>query len=256
MSILSRSPKLMTQDSIRHSDLSGRLVLNQTTAEDIGQVAELWFDAKTHQIAGFTCRSGLLKRQQQFIPWTQVETIGEDSVLVNLSDGAEPNRPEQTITLVKQEIWTDDGNKAGMLVDYHLNLERGEILDYLFTSNGWRGVVDGLYRLHPEHIISMNDQRLIAQKAAVQEAELVEEGLSQRANQFAAFLKEDYDKTRDDLASMLKGTKAIASQVQQTTQNLTGREPQALPEGTEDHHDDSSTSDPSTSDPSSSDKSE
>jgi uncharacterized protein YrrD len=211
---------LDTQTVIRHSELLGRLVINRTTAEEVGRVEQLWLSPKHHQVVSLTCRSGLLGRNKCTFSWSQIETIGQDGLLVSLPEGLDMKTPEGAEVPINHELWSDSGTRSGTLKDYRIAAETGDVVDYLFVSNGWRGLTDGLYRFLPNQVVSMGKKRIIVQDSALQAAEQVIEGLGQKVAQVGDFLKEDYLRTKQDLTTALEGTQAIASTLQDKGQQL------------------------------------
>jgi uncharacterized protein YrrD len=212
----------MTTDAaiLQHSNLMNRLVLERNTAEDLGRVDQLWLDGKGHQILGLSCKSGFLGRKRRGFTWAQIEAIGDESVLVSLADDGNAKKPDEAEIPLNHEVWSDDGNRAGRVVDYRFNRETGDVVDYLFVSNGWGGVTNGIYRLAPTAVISIGSKRMIVRKAAIAEPEQVEAGLADRVSKVAEFLKDDYDRTRQDMQGALEGTQAIASQLQSVGQSV------------------------------------
>lgn len=215
---------------IQQSELIGRLVIDRNTAEDLGRVEQLWLDFKTHQVLGLSCRSGLLGRKRTAFNWAQLETIGDEGIIVSFTEGAEVDVPVSADSPIGHEVWTDGGNRAGSIVDYRINRETGDVVDYLFVSNGWRGITDGIYRLLPNQVISIGTKRMMVQRAAAEEPEQVTKGLAEKVNKVADFLKEDYARTRQDMQGALEGTQAIATQLQATGQKVVGQAKETLVE--------------------------
>lgn len=214
----------MTFQIIHHSDLMDRRVINQQTAEEVGRIAEIWLEPKSHQILGFSCKSGLLGMQRQAFTWAQVDSIGDTGVIVSALGGISVEKPDAVEAIVGGEVWTESGDLRGTLSDYRIDLETGDVLDYLFVSDGiLGGLADGVYRLPTEAVVSMTNRRIIAKTAAVQNAELIAEGLTHKLNQAADFLKQDYVRTKQDVSSMLQGTQAIAQQLNVARQKATER---------------------------------
>ncbi|MGK7876254.1 MAG: PRC-barrel domain-containing protein [Xenococcaceae cyanobacterium] len=215
---------------IKRSDLLNRLVLDYSTTEEVGRVKQLWLDVKAHQVKGLTCSEGLLGRNKRSFTWAEIETIGTDSILVRTLEGAEPEKPESWESVVGHEMWTDAGNKVGSLKDYTIDPQTGAVIDYLFVSNGWRGVTDGIYRLPSTAIINVGRKRVIAIDAMVQNAEQYAEGLSHKIHKAAEFAKEDYTHTQQDLSAARQRTQAIATQLQQRTQKVRSQAKEKLSE--------------------------
>jgi uncharacterized protein YrrD len=213
--VLAMSPKT----TLKFSELLGKPVIDCKTSDELGQIEQLWLNPKTHQIEGATCRSGLMGLKKRHLTWSHIESIGADSVVVSIPTGVEPTRPDWVECEIGQAVYTDTGDRIGAFKDYYLDAETGDVLDYLFVSTGLRSLIDGLYRLPASAIVSLGSQRLIVMETALQTAER-EGGLSQTVTQVGEYLKDDYARTQQDLTSALQGTKAMATQVQEKTQQL------------------------------------
>ncbi|MBD2084665.1 PRC-barrel domain-containing protein [Coleofasciculus sp. FACHB-542] len=208
---------------IRQSDLLNRLVLDRSTAEEVGRVEQLWLNSQSHQVVGFSCKSGFLGSLKQVFRWEQITTIGTDSIIVNNTpEVIEPETPIQKISLIGHEVWTDAGNKAGKIIDYLFNPKTGAVVNYLFVSSGWRGVLNGVYLLPVEAISSTGSKRALVADAIVQTPQQYTQGLNQKMSQAAELLREDYKKTQDDLEALKRSAQNIAEQVKDTTETVTG----------------------------------
>lgn len=212
----------MQQSVIRQSDLLNRLVLDRRTAEEVGRVERLWLNPQIHRVEGFTCKSGFLGNRKRSFNWSQIESIGADSIIVNFNaeEFADPEKSEQVFSLVGHEVWTDTGNKAGKVVDYLLVPQTGAVVNYLFSSSGWRGVLDGIYLLSLTDISSIGSKRLLVPDAVVQNPQYYAEGLNQKVSQAAEFIQEDYSKTQGELEAMRRGAQNVAGQFQDKAKQM------------------------------------
>ncbi len=218
---------------VKQSEVLNRLVLDRRTAEELGRVDHLWLNPQAHEIVGLTCKSGFLGSNKRSFTWVQIETIGNDSILVNFGpEEVEPQKPESVISLMGHEVWTDAGNKAGKIVDYLFVPQTGAVVSYLFMSNGWRGVLDGIYLLPSAAIASVGSKRVIVPDAIVQAPQQYAEGFNQRVTQAAEFLREDYMKTQSDLEAIKRSVHTITEQVKDTTQKVTNIAKEKLSEVT------------------------
>ncbi len=207
------------QQVIQQSELLNRLVLDRSTAEEVGRINELWLSVREHQVVGFTCKSGILGSKKRSFAWAEIESIGADSIMVNLNpDASDPGKPEPPNNLIGHEIWTDVGNKVGKVADYLFVPETGAVVNYLFVSSGWRGRLDGVYVLPISAIASIGSKRVIVADAAVQEPQLFTPGFTQKVTQAAEFIKEDFQKTKLDLDSLKRGGQQITEQVKDKAQ--------------------------------------
>ncbi|MGJ3246495.1 MAG: PRC-barrel domain-containing protein [Elainellaceae cyanobacterium] len=210
------------QSLVKQSELPERLVLDYKTTDELGRVDELWLDPHTHEVKGLTSQSGFWKKKTRAFTWERIKTIGKDSVLVD-SEGIEPpvKKPEGVQPIIGHELWTDAGSKAGHIVDYLVDSETGKIVYYLFRSDGWSGLMDGVYALSPSAVSSIGSKRLIADDAAVRESEKYAEGLEQKLHAAQEFLKHDLEKTKEDWDVAQHKGQAIAEQVKEKTQTVT-----------------------------------
>ncbi|NJK36931.1 MAG: photosystem reaction center subunit H [Oscillatoriales cyanobacterium RM2_1_1] len=195
-------------------DVLNQLVLDAQTIEEVGKVSSIQLDPQTHQVLGITCKSGLLGRKKQFLPWSQIQTFGKDSVLVQ-SQTLEVEPPEKTASLIGHQLWTDAGNQAGKIVGYRFDPQTGRIAVYLFVSNGWQGITDGVYQFPTSAIASIGPKRLLAADSVIKASEQHAPGVTQKMAQAADFLKEDYKQTQQDMSGLLKGGQNLAGQVKQ-----------------------------------------
>ena len=54
---------------VRQSELLNRLVLERSTAEEVGRVEQVWLNPQSHKVEGFTCKSGFLGSKKQVLTW-------------------------------------------------------------------------------------------------------------------------------------------------------------------------------------------
>ncbi|MEQ9482582.1 PRC-barrel domain-containing protein [Coleofasciculus sp. F4-SAH-05] len=200
---------------LKQSELLNRLVLDRHTTEEVGRVTQLWLDWQAHRVVGLTCKSGFLGGKKHHITWEQVNTVGSDSILVNsLKEETESETLELLESPIGVEVWTDAGNKVGKFVDYIIEPETGAIVNYLYSSSGWQGMMDGIYTLAPVAVSSVGKKRIIVLEEAVKNSDQYTEGIHERMSQAAEFIRSDYKKTLEDMESLKQG-------VPQVTENLT-----------------------------------
>ncbi len=198
----------MDKSGLNRNKLIDRLIINYTTTENVGKLANILLDLEKHQVKGIISKSGLLGREKCYFLWEQIESIGKDSILVSYDSEVEMKSSELKNTLVGAQLWNDSGNKVGVITDYLFDQESGKIISYLFTSNGWRGITDGVYFLAPENVITLADKRLIAKNESVENAEKYSDGIASTMGKVTDFIKEDYEQTMEDLHLGKKESKA------------------------------------------------
>jgi len=191
---------------LKQSELLNRLVLNRHTAEEVGRVTQLWLDFQAHRVVGLTCKSGFIGGKKHQFAWKHINTIGSDSILVNsLKEEKESETLDSLDSRIGVEVWTDAGNKVGKLVDYIIEPETGAVVNYLYSSSGWQGIMDGIYTLAPAAVSSVGKKRIIVLEEAVKNSEKYTEGIHERMNQAAEFIRRDYKKTIQHVESIKQG---------------------------------------------------
>ncbi len=211
----------------RHT-LINRLVLDRRTTDEIGRIDRLWIDPQTHYVIAVSCKTGWLGRDRCCFSWQQIDTVGSDSVLANFADAPEYELPTPAETAIGNELWTDAGNVAGRIADYRIEVQTGKIIAYLFVARGLRGIAEGMFQLPVTAVDSMGRKRAIAKDEVVQNAPQYMEGLGQKLDRVAEFLKDDYAKTSDKWQVLGQGAQKLAKQVQKTAQQAGDRAKQQI----------------------------
>ncbi|MEG4321114.1 MULTISPECIES: PRC-barrel domain-containing protein [unclassified Microcoleus] len=203
-----------SQQIVRRSELLNRRTIDRRTAEEVGRVDRLWLDPHVQRTIGFTCKSGLLGSKKTWFAWAQVDTVGENVFVTINPELPELHQPEQAVCPIGLEVLTDAGNKAGTVVDYLFDVRTGSVTDYLFSSSGWRGVLDGIYLLPVAAISTIGSKRAIVSEAAVSEPVQYAEGLHKKVGLVAEFLQEDFDRTLKNVAGVKRNTQSLAQKLQ------------------------------------------
>ncbi|XWK90039.1 MAG: PRC-barrel domain-containing protein [Phormidium sp.] len=217
---------------IKQSQLINLLVIDRRTAEELGRVDYLWLDPQIHRVIGLSCKSGFLGSSKQGVTWRQIDSFGEDSILVNINrdEFANPEKPDEVYSLIGHGVWTDTGSKVGKLVDYLIVPRSGAVVNYLFASSGWRGMLDGLYILPISKIRTIGSKRLIVEEATFQEPQFYSEGLNQKVGQIKELLQTDLEETKRHLDSLARGAQNIAEQAKDRAKELGDRAKEQLSE--------------------------
>lgn len=197
------------------SKLLKRPVLDRQSVEELGRVSQLLVDAQAQRVTGILCKSGWWGTTQAF-SWPQIEAIGDDSILVRSTDSRPGITPDMVEAPIGFEMFTDRGNRVGHVTDVLFHPGSGEITHYLFTPQGWQGLVKGSYLLAPVAISSVGDKRVIVLDAAVEAPQQYTPGLGDKLHQATDFIQADYQRTKQDLASWQRGAEGWVAQVKGT----------------------------------------
>jgi len=206
---------------VRQSDLLNQLVLDRNTMEELGHVDVLWMHPPVHRVLGFICKSGFLGTKKTAFNLAQIRTLGANSILVNAKPvETDSEKVRQLESLINCEVWSDAGNKIGRITDCLFNFKTGAITEYLFISNGWGVIANGVYLLPPSKILSFGNKRVLVSEAAAQTLAVYREGIKQKLTKASNFLKEDYIQATQEVRSLAKQAQAATEQARERAQAL------------------------------------
>jgi uncharacterized protein YrrD len=202
---------------IKRHDLINRRVFGKNV-EEVGKVDQCWVDPQSHQVIGFTCKSGFLGKNKRWFAWSQVDTVGENILLNINAEESTTQQPEKAMVMIGSEILTDGGNPVGALVDYFLDVKTGGVVNYLFKSSGWRGVLDGIYLLAPTGISSVGSKNLIVASEAIADPQQYMEGINQKVGQAKDVLTKDLSNTMKHVEGVKGVAQNLAEKLQEQAQ--------------------------------------
>ena len=203
---------------MRHSQLLNRLVLDRDTTEELGRIDVVWMHPPAHRIMGFVCKPGFMSKQRYAFNLKQLYRIGAESILVS-SGAAETNVKEVRLleTLIGLEVWTDEGERLGRIIDCLFDRQTGNITHYLFKSGGWRGFTSGIYQLPPKSVMSFGSKRVLVTAQVSEKIEVFQEGLEERIAEVSDRIKSGYSQELDSFSTRAQ---KLAQQAEERLQKL------------------------------------
>lgn len=206
-------------DAIKHSDLLNQVVLERHSMQELGQLEVLWTYPQMHRVLGFICRSGWLGAKKTAFNLDQLDAIGANGILVNSKPvDTDVEKVRQIESLVGWEVWTDNGERTGKIIDYLFDLESGIIEHYLFTSNSLGGnslgsIAGSIYMLPSNYILSFGNRRVLVPAGAVSSFALYREGIQEKFSKVTELFKEEKSHLSQDVRSLLGQAKERAKLV-------------------------------------------
>ncbi len=111
--------------------VSGRKVVSQTSAEELGDVAHIVIDVKRHKVASLIVGKG---RKALVLDWDQVSGLGPDAVMVADESALHAPRGDHEsaaadgkLELIGKRALNDVGNDLGEISDVRFDPETGII---------------------------------------------------------------------------------------------------------------------------------
>ncbi len=200
--------------TIRHSELLNQLVIDRTTMEELGQIEVVWMYPQVHRVLGFVCHSGFLGKQKAAFKLKQITALGENSVLVTAKPTeTDAERVRQLESLIHCEVWSDQGNRVGQIIDFVFDLETGEIHHYLLVAGRLAALTDGIYQLPPRKIMSLGRKRVLIAEATIARLDLYQSGIKQTLTKTGEWLKGDLEQVTEELQAWRQEVQAKTQQV-------------------------------------------
>jgi uncharacterized protein YrrD len=164
--------------ALLRSALVNRIVIELGTAGEVGRVTQVLVDIRTQRVVGLVGGGGVLQRGGQIFPWEQVNSVGRDGIVIRASEPLPESKQtlEEAIPLAELELWSDSGNRVGLLTDFGFDPQSGQILHYRFIAHQSSGFEPGLYQLGPGAVVSTGRRRMMVHDAALSQATLLEAG--------------------------------------------------------------------------------
>jgi uncharacterized protein YrrD len=161
------------------SALINRLAIDLQTAEELGRVTQVLVDVRSQRVAGLVCGGGVLQRGGQTFLWDQVNSVGHHGVVIRagvpLPEGKQVLA--EALPLAELELWSDNGDRVGLLSDFGFEPHSGQILHYRFIADATSGFEPGLYQFSPNAVVSTGRRRMMAYDQALGQATLLKAGV-------------------------------------------------------------------------------
>lgn len=198
------------------SALISRIVIDLQTAEELGRVTQVLVDVRTQRVTGLVGGGGVLQRGGQTFLWEQVNSVGRDGVVIRTSDSS-PDRDqtlEESIPLAELELWSDHGDRMGILTDFGFDPRSGQILHYRFIAEENSELAAGLYQFRPDAVVSTGRRRMMVHDPALRGATLLDAGVSMPTHGFPGkeVLRYDLPDPRQGWETAVEGTREMREQ--------------------------------------------
>jgi uncharacterized protein YrrD len=170
------APKL-----VRHRDLLNLLVIDRATTDELGRVEVIWMHPPAHRVLGFICKTGPLGGPKLAFNLKQIHQLGSKSIVANgAAVGTNTSEVKLLESLIGLEVWSDQGTKIGKIIDCLFDLKSGVITQYLFRSDGWRGVTGGVYELPTGSIQRFGKKRVFVSGTVTRQPKIYQAGLEEK----------------------------------------------------------------------------
>jgi sporulation protein YlmC with PRC-barrel domain len=140
---------------VRFSECTHRVVLNTSTAEEVGRLDAFAVDPDEHRVHALIVGKS---DGGTVLPWSDVKSFGPDAITVDDSDVIRDpaNERDEPTTLVGQRLLTDQGYEIGALDD----------VEFDEASGALRGLIASERAIDAQALIGVGSYAVIVDHAA------------------------------------------------------------------------------------------
>ncbi|WP_027717170.1 PRC-barrel domain-containing protein [Desulfovirgula thermocuniculi] len=170
----------------------GMLVISLQEGKQIGVVRGLVVDPERKAVAALVVeQKRLLFKEQRFLPFSRVHSVGENAITVDQSSKVERSTAlPDVVRLVRERVnvtgarlVTESGTLLGQVDEYYVDLEGGEIVGLEFSGGLLSGVVSGRAFLDSIFVRTMGREVIVVKNEALAHLIKIEGGLATSLSQ-------------------------------------------------------------------------
>ena len=163
-------------------------VISLEEGQRMGNIKELVVNSAEKKVVALAVEQKGLFREQKYIPYSKVRSVGDDVVTVNQTTSAKKSGSlPEIITLVKEKnnisgtrIVTENGTLLGVVDDYFVNLASGEIMGMEFSGNYLTSVFNGKAFLDIDLVLTIGKEMIVCSNEALDKTVKLDGGLQER----------------------------------------------------------------------------
>lgn len=161
-------------------------IISLQEGQHIGYVKSLILDASTKSLAAIVVDPKGFFKDQRIIPYTKVVSVGDDAITIDKGVHVEKssNLPEllnlvkEKLTIIGTKIVTETGKTLGMADEYYVDPDTGKITQIEISGGKLEGFLSGKAWIAAEHIVTLGQDVIVAQKGSESTLTIADKGLS------------------------------------------------------------------------------
>jgi sporulation protein YlmC with PRC-barrel domain len=159
-----------------------------------------------------------LGKQKSAFQLGQIDAINSNGILIHGDpEPTEAEKVRRLQSLIDDEIWSNEGNRIGKIIDCLFDARSGKITHYLFASAGWAGMLTEVYQLPPAQILSFG-QRVVVAESELSSFEIYQASIPRKLTQLGETFKED---VVEEWSAATRQVEAKTEQAKEQFQQLT-----------------------------------
>ncbi|KJR99969.1 MAG: hypothetical protein VR68_07300 [Peptococcaceae bacterium BRH_c4a] len=192
----------------KSKQFQGMNVVSLEEGQQIGAIRGLVINPAQKNVAALIIEQKGWFREQKFIPFTKVHSIGEDIITIDRINRAEKGSslPEiltlfkDRVNVIGSRLVAENGTALGMVDEYYIDLQTGDIVGLEFSG----GTVNNLFRgsafLDINHVRTLGTRIVICNNSCLDSIVKMDGGLQEALKSFrkntGQLLETTFQKTR------------------------------------------------------------
>ncbi len=188
----------------KSKQFAGMPVISLQEGQQIGVVRGLVVDPEKKAVAALIIEQKGWFKEQKYIPFNRVHSVGENAITVDRSSNAERGaKLPDIVKLVKDRtgitgtrIVTENGTFLGQVDEYYVDLEAGDIVGLEFSGGLLDSVISGRAFLDTTFVRTIGREVIVTSNEALANVIKIEGGLAESLRQLQKSTSQAWDTTR------------------------------------------------------------
>lgn len=161
-------------------------IISLREGQHIGYVKNLILDPVSKTLAAIVVDPKGFFKDQRIIPYSKVISVGEDAITIDKGNHVEKpvNIPEildllkEKLSVIGTKVVTETGKTLGVAEEYYIDPANGQMTRIEISGGKVEGLLNGKAMLSAEHIMTIGQDVIVAEKGSENELMVADKGLS------------------------------------------------------------------------------
>jgi uncharacterized protein YrrD len=219
---------------IKAKSVIGLKVISMSDGKEVSKIHDIVYNPVLNQVRAFIIDAGGWFSGAKTISIEDIESIGSDAVTIKSVDSVKELEKSDADTaaiashqnyMTKDEVYSKEGNKLGVVSDIHFDSETGKVM-YLEISQGLLNALSGVKMIDISDVLTIGDDKIIVDNHA--ETSVQEQSQTQGLAGVTKSAKENVsgiaDLVKEKAMSAVEAIKSKSSEVAESIQDSTTKE--------------------------------
>lgn len=170
----------------------GLPVVSLAEGKQIGTVKDLVINPAARAVAALIIETGAWRREQRFIPYQRIHSVGDDAITIHRSSNVEKGTslPEimqllkERVTLTGSRLLTPGGQVLGRVEEYYVDVKTGQIVGLEISGGQLGSLLRGRAFLDSNLVETIGPRLIICREEARESMIKIDGGLAENLQQW------------------------------------------------------------------------